>query len=788
MSDRIATAVSEAQRERAVLMESLASDPRGGEWCRRLSSVYDNLWREIWLEARNRYVGIPDCSIVATGSYGRQEAAPHSDVDIAFVPEEAGSELESAIRWMFLTAHDVFGKSLNVRLSYVYRLASDLPGLDSVGLSNLLDGRHVAGPSGPFQSLAGAMWAAFPTSDFLNAKLEERRQEYHKTHGTPLVTQPHLKLGAGGLRDFHSSNWIGLAIGERPASAPPEFDFILKIRNLLHLVAGKQLDELNYARREEVAGILGLDSFELGSQIASAMAKIHHQYRLSQKRLTENRYRLGPFAHAVRGEARLEPGSPAGMAAVVLADATRIGLELPTSLPPLKPDAGPEFVTALTSGAKTIRALGATGIFRIAFPELSACEFLMPRDASHQYSVYEHTLKALEQFESIAPGSAMWDVKQQLTDPAALILALLFHDLGKAVPETSHSESGARIALETMQRWELDEALIQTVVWLVREHLTMSQTIRTRDIDLPETVMEFIDGIPDQEALCALTLLTYCDVQSVGPDIWTPVQETYLLTLFERAQHLMQNQDLPDVTESDAAKRVLRNAPNSEMEDLAAFLDAMPAHYLLSTPGESIVQHSRLFSEITEGEVLLDFHDHRDLGLTEVTVAMRDRPGILPEILGVFYSHNLSIQNLRCSTSTGEPAGIIDTFLLSKAGRPVDQRQRRSISQDLRSVLLGEIAVDDLLRQRSKDPSRQQQFFTLEILERDPVILEIRAPKGRGLAFRLSRVISQQGLSILSARLGQWAGSASAGFYVYDPSGRPVDTQALRSAFSGGKP
>lgn len=784
MSDRLAETAASLCGQKANLFESLRQNPSGSSWCRQLSALYDSMWREIWREARTRFADAPDCSIVATGGYGRQEMAPHSDVDVVFIPSQESPELDRAVRWMFMVAHEQFGKVLGVRLSYVFRLASDLPGLDSIGLSNLMDARHVAGSSSPFQSLNSSLWAAFPTSDFLYAKIEERHTEYAKTHGSPLVTQPHLKLGAGGLRDFHSSNWIGLAIGERAVPISEDVDFVLKMRNLLHITAGKYWDELNYARREGLAELLGRNAFELGSAIADSMASIHARYQTGLKRLVENRYALGRYAQAVRGEARIEPGTPAGQAAIVLADAKRIGLDLPHSLPSLHPDSGPEVATALTSGSSAIRAMGGTGIFDVVFPELARCQTLMPRDASHKYTVYEHTLRALEEFEKIPPNTGIGAVKDLLADPTPLILAILFHDLGKADPERSHSDSGAEIALEACNRWSLDESLTNSVAWLVKEHLSMSQTIRTRDIDLPETVAEFAEGIPDMDALIALTLLTYCDVSSVGPDLWTPVQETYLLTLFERAGHMIQNQEGGELSEHEVAQRVLRSVDAGDSEDMETFLAVMPAHYLLSTSEETVVKHSRLYSEISAGEVLVDFLDHRDIDLTEVTVAMRDRHGILPDILGVFYSHNLTIQNLRCSTSSETPAGIIDTFLLAKAGKPVDYRQRRVIENDLRSVLLGQIPVDDLVRKRGKDPNRRQQFFTLEIFDREPVILEIRAPKGRGLAFRLSRVISQQGLSILSARLGQWAGSASAGFYVYDPNGGKVDIERLRNAFS----
>lgn len=786
MTTAIQEAIDNAIEQKSELFKSLHEHPEGWIWCQKLTAVYDELWRVLWRETRNEYTNIPALAIVATGGYGRQEMSPHSDVDIAFIPSTETAELNQAIRWLFRIAHDLFGKQLGVRLSYVYRPISDLPGLDSIDLSNLLDARHVAGSSAPFQKFETAMWESFPTSEFLHAKLQERKAEWARTHETPLVTQPNLKFGAGGIRDFHSANWIGMAIGERPNPITTEVDFLLKIRNLLHFTAGKLHDELNFARREELSHKLKVSPLELGSQICETLSHNHEVFLRGLNRLTESRYTLGKHAVAARGEIRINPGAPAGIATVMLADAKRIGLHLPTELPQLESTIGPEITLALTSGEETLRSLERTGIFDQFFPEFVACKNLMPNDASHQFTVFEHTLRALKEFEEIEHDNPLFPIKCSLIDPTISILSILFHDLGKADSSAPHSQTGATIVRQVLNRFSLEENVIKSVEWLVQEHLTMSQFIRLRDIDHPETIAEFAELVKDGERLKSLTILTYCDIKSVGLEIWTPVQETYLTTLFERTAHVLENQTLIQSTEKDAFNRVLTTAKsnrNVQVNDLEEFLKVMPAHYLLSTPEESIIHHNELYSAIDSDSIIVEFRDFRDVSLTEITIVLNDRAGVLPDILGVLYGHNLSIQNLRCATSESEPAIVIDTFLVSKSGSPIPHQFRTQIEADLKLVLLQGIPRDDFMRQRGKEPDRHQQFFTLEIIDRDPVILEIRAPRGRGLAYRLARTISEQGLSILSARLGQWAGSASAGFYVVDPTGQKINPETLKEKF-----
>ena len=84
-----------------------------------------------------------------------------------------------------------------------------------------------------------------------------------------------------------------------------------------------------------------------------------------------------------------------------------------------------------------------------------------------------------------------------------------------------------------------------------------------------------------------------------------------------------------------------------------------------------------------------------------------------------------------------------------------------------------------------KDPDRAQQYYQFSYLEGNPGILEFRAPRGRGMAYRLSRIIARQGWNILSARVGQWAGRGAAAFYILGQSDRPIAKSEVEQALSG---
>ena len=61
-------------------------------------------------------------------------------------------------------------------------------------------------------------------------------------------------------------------------------------------------------------------------------------------------------------------------------------------------------------------------------------------------------------------------------------------------------------------------------------------------------------------------------------------------------------------------------------------------------------------------------------------------------------------------------------------------------------------------------------------------VLEIHAPRGRGMAFRMSRRITQLGWNILSARLGQWGGHGAATFYLVNDELQAPSEEQVRAS------
>ena len=404
----------------------------------------------------------------------------------------------------------------------------------------------------------------------------------------------------------------------------------------------------------------------------------------------------------------------------------------------------------------------------------------MPTDTVHQFTVFEHTLRVIRNLDRLEPGTFLGDIKASVNDLEPLFLAALLHDVGKVDTSRSHSSVGAEIAREVCSRWHLADNVCEVVEWLVREHLVMARFIRVRDIANPQTVEEFAAMVGNAQRLHMLTLLTYADIRAVSEEAWTPAQETFLRELHERTVGRLAATEpvTPDL--SVHRNRLLRQLRGKE--DSAAiqeFLNTLPAYYLTSTPPDVVRLHLEYAKRASEGTPTVEAFHRPDLGATEVTVCTPDVPGLLSRLLGVFYALDLSVAGIRACTTSSEPPVAVDVFTVSFGGRPVPGATANQLTQAILDIVQERRQVEELLLQKGKDPSRKQNVFSYTYIEGAPGILEIRSPRGRGMPFRFSTLIAGRGWNVVSARVGQWAGNATAAFYILGDNGRPITREEV---------
>ncbi len=155
-----------------------------------------------------------------------------------------------------------------------------------------------------------------------------------------------------------------------------------------------------------------------------------------------------------------------------------------------------ELLTGREDPAATLRSMNDSGVLGRFIPAFGKIVAMMQFNMYHHYTVDEHLIRTVGCLADIEHGTALTELPlsselvKTIQNRRALYVAAFLHDVGKGRNE-HHSIVGARTARELAPRLGLTAAETDTVVWLIEQHLTMSNIAQSRDITDPKTVRDF---------------------------------------------------------------------------------------------------------------------------------------------------------------------------------------------------------------------------------------------------------------------------------------------------------
>jgi [protein-PII] uridylyltransferase len=282
------------------------------------------------------------------------------------------------------------------------------------------------------------------------------------------------------------------------------------------------------------------------------------------------------------------------------------------------------------------------GVLSAFLPEFEPIVAMMQFNVYHHYTVDEHTIQTIstlaqiEREELIEELPLSSSILKEGVNRKVLYVALLLHDIGKGRPE-DHAILGAQIARRVCPRLGLTAEECETVEWLVRYHLFMSDMAQKRDISDPRTVRDFAKVVKTKKRLDLLTVLTVCDIRGVGPNTWNNWKAMLLRRLHADTGAALEGglESLNRENRSDEAKRALREAlvdwdPKDVRQETQRHYD--PYWQGLSTDAHRIF--ARLLRDIPGDEIRIDIEPDHDRDATRACFALADHPGIFSRLAG----------------------------------------------------------------------------------------------------------------------------------------------------------
>ncbi len=444
---------------------------------------------------------------------------------------------------------------------------------------------------------------------------------------------------------------------------------------------------------------------------------------------------------------------------------------------------------------RALRRMNELGVLAAFLPEFAPIVAMMQFNMYHSYTVDEHTIQVVSTLAQIERE----ELKEELpvassilkrgVNRKVLFIACLLHDIGKGRKE-DHSVVGARIARTIGPRLGLKQAECDTVEWLVRYHLLMSDMAQKRDIADPRTVRDFAKAVKTRERLELLTVLTVCDIRGVGPHTWNNWKATLLRGLFRATATALDTglEDLNREKLEGEAKRALRDALSDwSKPDLKAEMDRHYGPYWQGLDLATQVTFAQMLRGIGTDEIRIDTREDTDRDATRVCFALNDHPGIFSRLAGALSLVGANVVDARTYTSK-DGFGTAVFWVQDAEGNPYELRRLPRLRDMIDKTLRGEVVASRALEGRDKIKKRERPFAVPTNITFDNegseiyTIIEVDTRDRPGLLYDLTKTLAASNIYISSAVIATYGAQVVDTFYVKDMFGLKLYTKSRQEA------
>ena len=465
------------------------------------------------------------------------------------------------------------------------------------------------------------------------------------------------------------------------------------------------------------------------------------------------------------------------------------------------PKANALFVDILTSKREPeviLRRLNEAGVLGRFIPDFGRIVAHMQFNMYHHYTVDEHLLRSVGVLAEIERGELAEEhplaneIFHALKGRRALYVATFIHDIAKGRPE-SHSIAGEKVAQKLCPRLGLSPAETETVAWLVRHHLLMSETAQLRDLNDFKSIADFAAVVQSPERLKLLLILTVADIKAVGPGVWNGWKGQLLRTLYaETEPHLSGGHArISRNQRADAAKEKFATRMSIWPESrIKKYLKNHYAPYWLNVDIEHQVQHAEMIAQAAKDKkpVHTAVKSDKFTEITELVVYAVDHPRLLALMTGACSAAGANIAGAQIFTTANGMA--IDTLLIQREFDDEEDETRRAkrIADLVVKALTGEVRLSTLLAKRPK-PSSRVKAFKVEpqvLIDNDTsnlhTVIEVNGLDRTGLLYDLTEALFRLNLNIASAHITTFGEKAVDVFYVTDLTNQKIMNANRRAA------
>jgi [protein-PII] uridylyltransferase len=442
----------------------------------------------------------------------------------------------------------------------------------------------------------------------------------------------------------------------------------------------------------------------------------------------------------------------------------------------------------------TLRRMNEAGVLARFIPDFGKIVAMMQFNMYHHYTVDEHLIRAVGVLANIEHGLFASELPLStrlfptVQNRRALYVAALLHDVAKGRNER-HSLAGEKIAKAICPRLGMTPAETETVAWLVRYHLVMSETAQMRDLNDFKTILDFASLVQTPERLKLLLLLTVADIRAVGPGVWNGWKGQLLRTLYLETEIVLSG-DHSSLSRKERVSEAQTAFFDHHRQWTEAYRKAYAARhydsYWLNVSLDRQLEHEKLMARAKADATPVATEVSTDdfTAITELTIYAPDHPRLLALVTGACAAANANIAGAQIFTTSDGMA--IDTILIQREfGDEQDEHRRAErVAALIRQALTGEVRIHDLVA-RAHRPQGRIKAFTVAprvIIDNNSsnryTVIEVAGLDRIGLLYELTQALYRLSLNITSAHIATFGERAVDVFYVTDLTGAKVISEA----------
>ena len=682
-------------------------------------------------------------------------------------------------------------------------------------------------------------------------KIKERDVRHKKMGDSRYLLEPNIKEGKGGLRDLNTIRWIisflyqgnsvkeylsfGLMTNKEASFYNKAEKYFMTLRSMMHYYSKNNSDRLTFDLQLSIAKKLGYKSHS-GSTPIERLMKHYYLFAKDVGYLTKsvlenienNNFKTdksffkklvfnikknkngvfefyGNSIHLAKTENTIEPldifraydfSAKYDLSlSNDLINIIKLNIRKVDTLRNSK-KANTFFINVLTNinnSEKVLRSMSEIGLLGRFIPDFQKVVARVQHDMYHTYTVDEHTINAIGILRKIDNGELKSkfdlasEVIKKIVSKKVLYIALFLHDIAKG-RGGDHSILGGEVAQNLCPRFGLNADETETVVWLVENHLLMSQVAFKRDLQDPNTIIDLKKKIQSPELLKLLYVLTVADITAVGPEIWNSWKDNLLKIVYnETLMEINGGGDIKSRTVvEDTAKTKLRSSLSDwSDQEFEKYINRFFPYYWTNINFDVHLHHAKLIRDADSKnlKIKIDIENLDDQGVTEISIYTQDHLGLFARTCAGLALAGTSVQDARIVTT--KDGMTVNTFLIRSANSFsfIEDKNRISTLEDTIRKTISEERDPKILIKEFKSiqiPSRKDSFIIEprvlidNLSSKTHTLIEINSKDKIGLLHTLASELFLMGLHISTARISTYGVRVVDVFYIKNMTGGKI--------------